>query len=159
MAESFEYFRKQHLKYVQKAHQHLQCWSQRSARAQFRTGQRPWCCAQPDYRANFMHEPANVTQMISIVVLDRQFVLDKLVTLNSRGLKGQTNLGRIVGGNTHKNQSTFNRNSIGSACSQGDEKKPSFPCRSPEVGRRVINISSRRKKSFRAGCRATCSRK
>ena len=99
-----------------------------------------------------MHQPAKVTQMISVM---EHFWIDAVSVANcarqvhqtqhNRGLEGQTILARIVGENSHNNsweqtdcqvswwqgsivfspQPMFSRCRYGSACSADGEEKPS----------------------------------
>ena len=61
---------------------------------------------QTQHRANLLHQPVNVTQMFQHFGIDTMSVTNcsRQVhqTQHNRGLKCQTNPGKIVGGNTHK---------------------------------------------------------
>ena len=123
------------------------------ARAQVRTDKKTGLVNyQTQHRANLMHQPAKVTQRVSIM---EHFWIDPISVTNrsthihqsqhNRGRKGQTDLGNIVGGNIHhirgikqintirggrvlgsfSPQSLFGRCRFGSACSADGEEKPS----------------------------------
>ena len=78
--------RKQNFKFERKAHRQLECWSRRLACAHTRNEQRLWFCGLPD----------SLIETISVTTCSKQFHHSQY----NRALKGQTNLGRIVGGST-----------------------------------------------------------
>ena len=138
MAQSFDHVRSiknPNLKYVRKSLSHTQSqwWSRRLARAQFRVNH------LTQHQASLRHQPAKMTQR-SVANRSKQVHQSQ----HNRGLKGQTNLGRIVCGSTNKihgikqtitfrggrvpgsspPQPIFSNCRFGSACSADGEMKP-----------------------------------